>query len=50
MERLSSRAARVLLWDYNRLSGPYMILCLVLLAFVLLVPPEWLRDPMTVLR
>jgi hypothetical protein len=42
--------ARLLLWDYDRVSWPYVVLCLAILAFLLLVPPEWLHDPMVVLR
>ena len=42
--------ARRLLWDYERVSWPYVVLCLFILAFVLFVPPEWLRDPMVVAR
>jgi hypothetical protein len=38
--------ARVLLWDYGRLSLPYLLLCLAILALVLIVPSEWLGDPM----
>lgn len=42
--------SRLLLWDYERGSLAYDILVLVLLVFVLLVPPAWLGDPMVVLR
>ena len=42
--------ARLLLWDFDRLSLPYLLLCLAILAFVLLVPPAWLGDPMVVVR
>ena len=42
--------ARALLWDFERVSWPYVALCLLIIAFVLLVPPEWLRDPMVVAR
>ena len=40
---------RFLLWDYDRLSVPYLALCVVLLAVILFVPPAWLGDPMAVL-
>jgi hypothetical protein len=50
MERPLSRAARALFWDYNRLSPGYIVLCLIILAFLLMVPPEWLGDPMSQVR
>jgi hypothetical protein len=37
---------RLLLWDFERGSVPYDLLCLLILLFVLLVPPAWLGDPM----
>lgn len=43
-------AARILLWDYDRLSWPYVVLVLAIVAFVLLIPPEWLGDPMAIAR
>jgi hypothetical protein len=39
---------RLLLWDYDRGSLAYEILCVVLLLILLLVPPAWLLDPMVV--
>ena len=42
--------ARILLWDYDRVSWPYLVLCLLILGFILLASPEWLRDPMVVGR
>jgi hypothetical protein len=39
-------ASRLLLWDYERGSVPYDVLCVLLLLFILLVPPPWLGDPM----
>jgi len=45
-----SRLARLLLWDFDRGSWPYDIMCLLLLAFVLAMPPAWLGDPLAVLR
>jgi hypothetical protein len=44
VENLSPRA-RLLLWDYNRGSLPYDLLC-VLLLLLLLIPPALLGDPM----
>jgi len=44
---LSSRA-RLLLWDYERGSVPYDVLCLLLLILVFAVPPAWLGDPIMV--
>jgi hypothetical protein len=41
-----SRRARLLLWDYERGSLPYDLLCLVLLLIVVAVPPAWWGDPM----
>ena len=38
--------SRLLLWDYARGSLPYDVLCLLLILFVLAVPPSWLGDPM----
>ena len=38
--------SRLLLWDYGRGSLPYDVLCVLLLLFVLLVSPQWLRDPL----
>jgi hypothetical protein len=40
--------ARLLLWDFERGSVAYDVLCLVLLAFLFLVSPVWLKDPMVV--
>jgi hypothetical protein len=37
---------RLLLWDYERGSLPYDLLCLLILLFILLVPAAWLADPM----
>jgi hypothetical protein len=42
---LSSRA-RLLLWDFERCSAPYDLLCLLLLILVFAVPPAWWGDPM----
>lgn len=43
-----STGARLLLWDYDRGSLPYDVLCLLLLLFLLLAPPAWFSDPMVV--
>ena len=45
MSGLSSRA-RLLLWDFERGSTPYDVLCLLLLVIVLAVPPSCWGDPM----
>jgi hypothetical protein len=37
---------RLLLWDYDRGSLPYDLLCLVILLFVFLAPARLLLDPM----
>lgn len=37
---------RLILWDYDRTSVPYLVLCVVLLAIILFAPPLWLGDPM----
>lgn len=41
-----SRLARLLLWDYDRSTLAYDLLCVLLLASLFLVPPAWLGDPM----
>lgn len=38
--------ARVLLWDFERGSFAYDLLCLLLLLLLLLVPAAWWADPM----
>lgn len=40
-----SRAARMLLWDFERGSLPYDLVCLLLLLLLLFVQPAWLGDP-----
>ena len=50
MEMRLRRAVRIWLWDYERSSSPYLVLCLLIIAFVLFVPAEWLGDPMVVRR
>ena len=45
MNGLSPRA-RLLLWDYERGSVPYDLLCLLLVILVFAMPPAWWGDPM----
>jgi hypothetical protein len=40
--------ARLLLWEYERGSLPYEMLCLLILLFILLVPATWLSDPLVI--
>ncbi|HET7293045.1 MAG TPA: hypothetical protein VFM88_11505 [Vicinamibacteria bacterium] len=39
---------RLLLWDYERGSLLYDLVCLLLLVFIALAPSAWLGDPMSV--
>ena len=41
-----SRGARMLLWDFERGSLAYDLLCLFLLLLLLAVPGTWWGDPM----
>lgn len=41
---------RLLLWECERGSVAYDVLCVLILLFILLVPPAWLSDPMMVSR
>ena len=41
-----SLGARVLLWDYDRGSLAYDVLCAFLVLLLLLVPAAWWGDPM----
>ena len=41
-----SPRARLLLWDYERGSVPYDLLCLLLVILVFAMPPAWWGDPM----
>ncbi len=43
-----SPVRRMLLWDYERGSLLYDIVCLLLLLFIVAVPASWLSDPMAV--
>ncbi|MCU0242416.1 MAG: hypothetical protein MUF51_08335 [Vicinamibacteria bacterium] len=38
--------ARFLLWDYDRGSLPYDVLCIILFLLVVFLPAAWLGDPM----
>lgn len=40
-----SNLTRLLLWDFERGSVPYDVVCLLLLILLLLVNPTWLSDP-----
>lgn len=40
--------ARLLLWEYERGSLPYELLCLLILLFILLAPAAWLADPLVI--
>jgi hypothetical protein len=42
--------ARLLLWDFERGSLAYDLVCLLLLLLIVLVQPGWLRDPMALGR
>ena len=33
-------------WTYERASWQYDVMVIVILAFIWLTPPDWLRDPM----
>ena len=44
--RKLSLSARVLLWDFERGSLAYDLLCLFLVLLLLLVPAAWWGDPM----
>jgi hypothetical protein len=39
-------SARLLLWDYERGSYAYDLICLLILLFLFLTPVAWLGDPM----
>jgi hypothetical protein len=43
-----SRRARLMLWDYERGSLSYDLLCLVLFFVVFALPAPWWGDPMWV--
>lgn len=41
-----SRLARLLLWDYERGSLAYDVLCLLLALLLLFAPAVWWSDPL----
>ncbi len=41
-----SPLARLLLWDRERGSLGYDVVCVLILLFLFLVPARWLGDPM----
>jgi hypothetical protein len=43
-----SRTARMLLWQYERGSLAYDLVCLGIVLFLLAAPSGWLADPMQV--
>jgi CDP-diacylglycerol--glycerol-3-phosphate 3-phosphatidyltransferase len=45
-EGVTGLAARFLFWSEERTTVPYDIWVIAILAFVWLVPPDWLGDPM----
>ena len=42
------RLPRLFLWDYERGSVAYDLLCVALILLIAFVPPAWLGDPMVV--
>jgi hypothetical protein len=44
-----SPLARLLLWDRERGSLGYDVVCVLILLFLFLVPAGWLGDPMALL-
>jgi hypothetical protein len=44
-----SPVARLLLWDRERGSVGYDVVCVLILLFLFLVPARWLGDPMGLL-
>ncbi len=43
-----SGAARLLLWQYERGSLAYDLVCLAIVVFLVLAPLAWFADPMQV--
>jgi len=41
-------AGRLLLWEYERGSWAYDVVCVLIAVFLTLVPAAWLGDPMRV--
>jgi hypothetical protein len=50
MKQAATLPGRVLwnafFWTYDRATWQYDVMVIAILAFVLLTPPEWLKDPM----
>jgi hypothetical protein len=46
VEAALSLRARILLWDFDRGSLAYDLLCVFLVLLLLLVPAAWWADPM----
>jgi hypothetical protein len=50
MKRAATLPGRVLwnafFWTYERATWQYDVMVLAILVFVLLTPPDWLKDPM----
>jgi hypothetical protein len=46
VEAALSLRARILLWDFDRGSLAYDLLCVFLVLLLLLVPAAWWSDPM----
>jgi len=40
--------ARILVWDYDRGSLPYELVCFVIVLLLVLVPSAWWGDPLAV--
>jgi hypothetical protein len=40
---------RFLLWDYDRMSMPYLVLSAIVLVVILAAPPLWLGDPIALI-
>lgn len=43
-----SHAARLLLWEHERGSLAYDLVCVAIVLFLLLAPSVWFADPMQV--
>lgn len=35
---------RLILWDYERATWPYDVICVVIFAFIAFTPRQWFRD------
>ncbi len=49
MKPLSARA-RFLLWDYDRGSFAYDVLCVIVFGLLLAIPAAWWGDPLAVVK